>query len=164
MELWSRVVHHTWTLTKFHIVFFNPILRERADIIDVDWSIIRACDQKLIILHVLIALLIIYENWVILYFNIIWLFLGFSAFNSLLLFALHHNELDAVNLRNMVFLQFLYHFALIKVPDNQVAVFRARGEEPVALGDSDVDYHVLVTVEGSLEDHRIFAPDFDDSI
>lgn len=45
-----------------------------------------------------------------------------------------------------------------------MAVFRARGEEPVALGDSDVDYHVLVTVEGSLEDHRIFAPDFDDSV
>lgn len=51
--------------------------------------------------------------------------------------------------------------AVLEVPNDQHAIFRAWGHVPVALADGDVDDHVGVAVEGCLEDKSVSWPNFD---
>ena len=78
--------------------------------------------------------------------------MSFGAFIRPLLFALHHDELDTIYLRCMISLQFFDDFAELEVPNDETAILGSRSKESVALGNGNVDDHILVSVEGSLQD------------
>lgn len=63
----------------------------------------------------------------------------------------------------MICLQFFDDFAELEVPNDETAILRPRSKESVAFGYGDVDYHILMSMEGSLQDQCVFTPDFNDS-
>lgn len=64
-----------------------------------------------------------------------------------------HEKLDFVYLLSVRIGHPFDYFALLEVPENQGAIFGARGHESVALADLDVDYDVQMAVQRGLEDH-----------
>lgn len=81
----------------------------------------------------------------------------------LLVRALNHHELDAVNLALVVLSELLHNLALFQVPNDHGAILRPRSHVPVALTDGKVDDHVRVAMERCLQNERGGVPNFNDS-
>jgi len=89
---------------------------------------------------------------------------GSEVLVGLLGVAPDHHEAESVDLRRVIMLEFLDNCAILKVPKDENAVFAARGHEAIALTHGDINDHIHVSVKRCLQDHRILAPDFDNSM
>lgn len=74
--------------------------------------------------------------------------------------ALNHDELDLVDLISVIGCPLADDRQVLQVPDDDASIVRGRGHIAVAKANLDVYDHVCVAVEGGLQDHRLFVPNF----
>lgn len=178
-----RILDLLWSVDSIRVLVATcvelavELLGKRTYVIYVDRAVVRASDEELVIVYLRGGLSTLVRAKVGDHRHIggllgillrqIRLFLiqlhGNVLFLGLLGITWNHEKLDFVDLLSVRIGHPFHYFAFLEVPENQRAIFGARGHEAVAFAHLDVDDHVHVAVQRRLEDHGVFAPDFDDS-